>query len=279
MNICIYHANCNDGFCAAWVLNKYEKIDKFIPMSYGVDPFTLDINWSEVTNLFIVDFSFKRDVLVKLNELVCAIWLFDHHESARKELEGLEFESGIIKFDMERSGASLVADYFGFAHWLVDYTEDRDLWRHKLTCTKEVNAYLQCIEKDFKLWDELTKNECVAKGAGIVCYKNMLIDEHLKYAGATIVRFNGEQHVVPCCTTSVYSLVSDIAERMYKNSDGSYKDVPFVVVKHPTGVSLRSGPDGMDVSVIASAYGGGGHKHAAGISDHFVNFTQTKVVS
>jgi oligoribonuclease NrnB/cAMP/cGMP phosphodiesterase (DHH superfamily) len=34
----------------------------------------------------------------------------------------------------------------------------------------------------------------------------------------------------------------------------------------PTGreFGLRSAPDGLDVSVIARKFGGGGHKHAAG---------------
>jgi len=47
-----------------------------------------------------------------------------------------------------------------------------------------------------------------------------------------------------------------------------YHEYPFVVVvtDDPQKVSLRSRPDGADVSEIAKKLGGGGHKHAAGFS-------------
>lgn len=39
------------------------------------------------------------------------------------------------------------------APWLVDYTEDRDLWRHKLPDSEEINAALRSYPLDFELWD------------------------------------------------------------------------------------------------------------------------------
>jgi phosphoesterase RecJ-like protein len=49
-------------------------------------------------------------------------------------------------------------------------------------------------------------------------------------------------------------------------------------------VSLRSGSDGIDVSVIARAQGGGGHKQAAGFStalshDELVRFLRAQLAA
>ena len=46
------------------------------------------------------------------------------------------------------------------------------------------------------------------------------------------------------------------------------KCIPFAATYFDTGnireFSLRSSPDGVDVSLVAEMYGGGGHKHASG---------------
>jgi phosphoesterase RecJ-like protein len=55
-------------------------------------------------------------------------------------------------------------------------------------------------------------------------------------------------------------------------------------VAHMRKVSLRSGSEGVDVSVIARAQGGGGHKQAAGFStelshDELVQFLREQLAA
>ena len=60
-------------------------------------------------------------------------------------------------FDMERSGAGLTWDYFYPGRprpWLIDYVEDRDLWRFKIEDAEVVNAYISTIPYTFEAWDE-----------------------------------------------------------------------------------------------------------------------------
>jgi hypothetical protein len=60
----IYHGNCNDGFCAAWVAwLKFGDKAEYISANYGDEPPPVD---SEDI-LYIVDFSYPRDILLKLH--------------------------------------------------------------------------------------------------------------------------------------------------------------------------------------------------------------------
>ncbi len=76
--LCIYHGNCADGFGAAWVVNRYFKGEvDFHPGFYGAPP--PDVTDREV---IIVDFSYKRDVMMKIAQAATSVLLLDHHKSA-----------------------------------------------------------------------------------------------------------------------------------------------------------------------------------------------------
>lgn len=146
----IYHADCNDGLTAAWVVKQAfaAGVDLY-PAKYQQPP--PDVTGREVV---IVDFSYKRSVLLEMAQKAESILILDHHKSAEEDLRGIgEVASNIIaQFDMERSGAGLAWDYFYNTHlngctdtedgsldcvcdalprpWFVNYVEHNDLWRH-----------------------------------------------------------------------------------------------------------------------------------------------------
>ena len=127
--LCIYHANCADGFTSAWVVNKYFKgnVD-FYPGVHQKDP-------PDVTgrHVIFVDFSYKRDVIKKMDQVAKSILILDHHKSAMEELACFVpaynswtdhildifqgFDGGHdpriprVKFDLERSGAGITWDF------------------------------------------------------------------------------------------------------------------------------------------------------------------------
>ena len=79
-------------------------------------------------------------------------------ESAQEALAGLPY----AHFDMERSGAGMTWDAIHTDHdlhrerpWLVNYVEDRDLWRFKLPNSKEVNAYISSRKQTFEEWNKM----------------------------------------------------------------------------------------------------------------------------
>jgi oligoribonuclease NrnB/cAMP/cGMP phosphodiesterase (DHH superfamily) len=257
----IFHANCMDGFTSAWVANQFLDDAELRPMLYTDEPPT-DEEVSE-RRVYVVDFSFKRAVCDRLfaatnHQLV----VLDHHKTAEAELAGVPY----AVFDMNRSGAGIAWDYFNPdvpRPWLVDYVEDRDLWRFKLPLSREANAAINCAPMTLEAWDKLSAwgyEMAAVKGEGALAFEQMCA--RMAAETACMVEFEG--HVVPCVNVP-YTLVSTtaglLAEKApfaigwFQKADGTFQ------------YSLRSrGEGGVDVSEVAKKYGGGGHRNASGFT-------------
>jgi len=251
----LYHANCMDGFSAAWaVWKKFGDADtEYLPAKYGDAP--PDVTDRDVV---IVDFSYKRDVMLTLNRAANQLLCLDHHKTAEADLKDLPF----ARFDMERSGAGMAWDHFHTVQrpWLIDYVEDRDLWRFMLEDSKEVNALVNTVAREsFDVWDKLSRmdrDEAAQKGSGALAFLDSYVHEMLSQA-RTLSFCGYEVPVVNAPYVGISELVSALAEGVpfavgwFQRADGMYQ------------YSLRSRGD-FDVTEIAKRFGGGGHKQAAG---------------
>lgn len=273
----IYHGNCFDGFTAAWVFHRYfEGRCDFHAAAYGSEP-------PEVGGrvVFIVDFSYPRPVMLSLMLRTRRCVVLDHHKTAEAALFGIleELEQigqrqpgDEIEFDMQRSGAGLAWDWTSLREsqgtvindrpWLINYIEDRDLWRQALPRTREVSAYISSLPMTFEEWDALAASkwqDIADKGAAIQRY----IDTYGRKA-REMARFEmiAGSHVptvnLPYMNCSEH--VGALAEE--------YPDAPFAAgyFRRADGrwqFSLRA-RTGFDVSEVAKVFGGGGHAGAAG---------------
>ena len=100
--VVIYHSGCYDGFCAAWIFWRQFPKAEFVPANYGDDP--PDVRGKSV---FVVDFSYPRETLLRMNEESSSLVVLDHHRTAQKDLEGLDF----CTFDMTKSGGRLAWEF------------------------------------------------------------------------------------------------------------------------------------------------------------------------
>ena len=75
MSMCIYHGNCADGFGAAWVVRKALGEIDFHGAKYQEPP--PDVTGKDVV---MVDFSYKRPVLLEMAEKANSILILDHHK-------------------------------------------------------------------------------------------------------------------------------------------------------------------------------------------------------
>ncbi len=160
--LCIYHGNCADGFTAAWVVRQAIGNDvEFHPGIYGQP--APDCAGRDV---LMVDFSYKRPVLMEMAALANSVLILDHHKTAAADLAGfpaaveIAGEKIAAIFDMDRSGAQVTWDFFNPGKprpLLVDYTGDRDLWRFSLPLSREVNAFVFAHEYTFENWDHLER--------------------------------------------------------------------------------------------------------------------------
>lgn len=277
----IYHAGCWDGFCAAWVAKNALGDIEPVAAHYGTEP--PDVTGRRV---YILDFSYPRPLMRRLLSQAQAVTVLDHHRTAETELAGLcdEFvmrpdliqnqpgsELPFIQFDMTKSGARLTWEFFTMmganlasehqprAPWLVDYTEDRDLWRHALLWSREVNAALRSYPLDFGEWDKLAARPVATlllEGEAIRRTEKQMIDTHIRHARRQSVG----GYEVPVVNATV--LFSEIAGELAKGEP--FGACYFDRFDGKRQWSLRSDDNGIDVSEVAKAQGGGGHKNAAG---------------
>lgn len=272
--LCIYHHNCADGFGAAWACWKaLEGNVELYPGKYqaGLPPDELIAG----RTIFVLDFSYKRADMIALCARANRVVVLDHHKSAAEDLKDLPMEVNnlIMFFDMERSGARMSWDYFFGPDMppprLIEHIEDRDLWRFRLPYTREIQAALFSFPYDVQIWDGFMADPSL---------KSLMLDgvaierKHFKdieeLLGSMAHRITIMGYDVPVANLP-YTLSSDVGNKL---ADGEHFAACYWDTKHGRTYSLRSRADSpkcVDVSVIATQFGGGGHKHAAGFSQNW----------
>lgn len=263
----IYHSPCMDGFTAAWAIWLKHPDWEFHAGVHGIAP-------PDVTNreVYFVDFSYKRPVLVEMLKKAAHITVIDHHASAIADLKELDLEHMNLTFSLDnsRSGAALTWMAFHPGERMplfVEIVEDRDLWKFALPNTRAICNTIFSHPYSFETWNKLAEqieNEetypaIVAGGEAIerkqskdILELTSKMKERMVIAGHDVWAVN-----LP------YTFASDAGHVLDQGE-------PFAASywKEPNGwyFSLRSDENGADVSEIAKLFGGGGHKHAAGFN-------------
>lgn len=251
----------------------------------------------------IVDFSYKRHVLLEMGTSARSILILDHHKSAAEDLRGFlspgPYEDWVngepatvhdggapiaALFDMERSGAAIAWEYFNPDKplpLLLQFVQDRDLWRFSMEHTRAVQTVIYSHPYDFDAWDILATRCTVESALRSMVREGEAIDrKHHKDCAELIAvtkRFmviGG--HRVPVCNLP-YTMSSDVGHKLCAEwqgdfwQDGITAKMPAFAACYwdtPDGrvFSLRSDDEhgGVDVSAVAKGYGGGGHRNAAG---------------
>ena len=271
--VVLYHDSCDDGFGAAWVAWKvFGDNATYLPVRYG-EPFP-EIAWN--CSLYILDFSYPRGVLEARaldesyqNEKTSFVVL-DHHKTAQEALKGLPF----CMFDMEKSGARLAWELWNCYQKspdLINYIEDRDLWRFSLKNSCEVTAWLRSYPRNFEVWDRLhnhlkgNKWEVFSEGEAILRASEQMVKRTCDQAwlGKLGVFSN-----IPIVNTA--TLISEVGNELCKRFPDSVFSATYYDREQTRHWSLRSivktqnSRIQFDVSTVARKHGGGGHLGAAG---------------
>lgn len=260
--VVIYHIDCADGFGGAWAAWKYfgNKAEYV-----AIEPGSRPVAGLRNKEIYLIDVSYReRDLrkLIKLNKRVTAI---DHHVSAQPFTKMTQHYS----YAIGHSGAVLAWKYFhpkSNAPRALRHIEDFDLWKFKLPYTKEITAFLDLFNFEFKTWSRLIAmldqprgfKKAVAMGKIVLAHESKLV-ERLVSVNAEPVKFEG--HKILAVNSPQFC--SEIGNALYKMTP------PIGIVWSERAgqidVSLRS--DGsVDVAKIAVKYGGGGHRQASGFS-------------
>lgn len=286
----IYHADCTDGFgaaFAAWL--KLGDDAEYLPMQYGNVPSSLPIDNREV---YILDFSFPRDVMDGVFAAAKRVVWLDHHKMAFEmwlpdELEYDEWEdttkNGLIRFDNNKSGALLAWEYFHpdtEVPMLIRHIDDRDRWIFALDGSKELHAALQSYRpwsfaqwNDYFFYGDLVTHDCgvsnfIAEGASILRAQDQHVASMAKQTRkcripTDLVHSESGDRWMACgfaCNATLH--ISELGHILATQS-GTYALIWYVAADNKVKCSLRSNGD-YDVSAIAKVFGGGGHRNAAG---------------
>ena len=256
----LYHGFCPDGFggaYAAW--KKFGKKAEYIPVSHQSLPPT----GLENRGIYIIDFSYPKDILKELENKTKSLVVMDHHISAEEAV--ISVKNNI--FDLNHSGSVLAWKYFhpdSSVPKLLLYVEDTDLWKFKLPYSKEIMNVITRENFDFNEWDKLagelenekTFQSAARKGKILLDGWNSVVKVLANMAEE--VEFEG------------YRVMAVNAPSIFKSEVGhllAEKHPPFAIIwyyqRGHFNFSLRSAGTA-DVSAIAKKYGGGGNKAAAG---------------
>lgn len=262
----LFHANCSDGLGAA--VAAYGRLGneaEYLAVQYGSPPPPIGDVLDRI--VYLLDFSYPRQVLESLAQAAERIVLLDHHATAQADLQDLPYAT----FDMSKSGAMLAWEHFHETEppELIQYIQDRDLWHNRMPHTREVTAYLRMLgyEMPGALYDwadllhdwSFRKQEVIDMGVALVKYQTTLVKQAI--IGAQAVQLGGH-HVLATNATAMFSeIAGQLAQKTGTFGIAWFWDGRRQVYQF----SLRA-VNGFDVSAVAQQYGGGGHVRCAGFT-------------
>lgn len=287
-DVMLYHASCADGFGAAWAAwMLWRDTVEYVPVAYGSPP--PDVVGKHV---LIGDFSYKAGVLREMGKQARSIIVLDHHKTAEADLAEWvvddvagEFWAGddplkLVRqndeyigqpiaalFDMERSGARMVWDFCHDAPppLLIDLIEDRDLWRFRFSETKAFGLWLRSEPFNFDRWEMVAREMHDGPGAILSEARAMqrLFERQVDEIAALSRMGEVGGFAVPVCNCPP-QFASEVGHKLLHDNPTAPFSACYSDQGKKRGWSLRSMDDREDVSAIASQFGGGGHRNAAG---------------
>lgn len=269
----LYHNNCSDGRAAAYAAyKKFGRDARYLGVNYN-QPFpNIKFN-KEKTEVYVLDFSYSRKVLDEVYQKAKTLVVIDHHKTAFSNLEGAPY----LIYSSENSGCVLAWNYFNPKSpvpMIFLRIEDRDLWKFKLDDSKDIGAYLSSFNdcNFFTFWDQATSDlkkyrSIVGQGRIIQRIRRSEIDKALKakYPIFT-VEVKGRAYKYVLANITNRAIVSELGSELAKRNDVDFSMSYAVLNNGSVMFELRSVNPDVDVSSIASAFGGGGHKAAAGFT-------------
>lgn len=296
----IHHANCPDGYGAAWWLGRHLGDHVKHAASYGEPP-----PWDLVdadTDVYIVDFCYPRDALWEIAGRCRKMTVLDHHQTAADDilLDGFhgtnaqtaalthdDIASAVV-IDQSRSGVGLVSDYV-LARWgqvapeFLSNIEDRDLWKFDLPETPAVFAAVTARPYTVEAWDDLADVyywDLVKEGEAISMYRERLVEQicastfvitldapplenpPMKWDGTPA--YTGGGPIAVRCASSPYAVGSDVAGRITEEPvphPSFPRGIGAYCILHQDHVQVGLRSRGDGPDVAAIAEGYGGGGH------------------
>ena len=276
-DVCLYHFPCLDGFAAATVVHMVWPDVELRPINYGADMWAKSLG--SIPNgrkLLFADFFPGAGNIHQLLECSHRITVLDHHKTAKAEARELLSDGTVAGiFDMQRSGAGIVWDELNKGAKrprVIDLIEDRDIWKWKFgEVARNFHAYLASHDYDLELWASIIRDgEDQTLLESMVDEGSAIRRKHLKdireLINQTLQWRTIQGHHVPVLNIP-YTHGTEACHELLQ----MFPDAPFAAYYVESSGQrrwgFRSEDSRVDVSAIAKAMGGGGHRNAAGAEE------------
>lgn len=287
-DIIYYHGDCVDGMAAAWVAWRWvrkHRPDSIVNLQeayYGKSILIPEEGYQEEADVIIhmLDFSVPVEEL----ECCCKAWgaktlyYIDHHPTGKPHIEAAVESAAGWGVDITawydngpgKSGATLAWDnYFPNEQTPASVLRvaDRDTWTFKYLDSKTFHAYAALFLKDGMRWDNVFEpesfDENIVKGSAIRLQIESIVNKYAQpefHQQVSYGQYNG------IAVNVGREFVSEVCNNILDLNPV----IDFVLgyQVHPNHIKFdfRSRQsDDIDVGKIASYWGGGGHKAAAGV--------------
>lgn len=295
----IYHADCTDGFGAAFAaFMALGDEAEYVPMQYNTikEPANLVVRFGDTfaeRDVYILDFSLPKEAMDWLFANAKRVVWLDHHKTAFEMWCG-KYEKGMrvhqnvgnpdvheLILDDNKSGALLAWEWFHGRKnipLLIQHIDDRDRWQWKMEGSAEIHAALSSMKPwSFEQWDEIYTSESFPEheagsfhalkqqGTAILRAQKQHVEQMAKQARKCAIPYDTVPTPMPVAIGLAVnaSLHQSEVGHELANASGTFGLVWYVASDCRVRCSLRSNGD-YDVSAIARAFGGGGHRNAAG---------------
>jgi len=284
----IYHDPCDDGFgaaLAAWL--KFGDEAEYCGRNYNLPNVALPSFLGRV--VYILDFSFKMDVMRRIFEQAEQVIWLDHHKSAFDMWCGEGYldtrslftqsehvfnecsnpVSCTIVLDNNKSGAILAWEHFHHhVPRMIRFIDDNDRWEFMLDGSVPFRRHLYAIPMSFESWSRLAVDleddkycaQFIKTGEVLGAFYDKQIQDMLSITRREIIIPGFDWKGLSANASGFFA---NEAGHILAAESGTFALVWEQCSDGSVGCSLRSS-DGYDVLPIAKHFGGGGNKGSAG---------------
>lgn len=270
--LCFYHSADLDGHCSGALVRRAHPSGELIGVNYGDE-----VPWSKIgsnTKVIIVDFSFPMEDMVRIEALCKKLIWIDHHKSAIDDAKAANFSPDGYRV-IGRAGCELAAEFFfrfqsGGEPRAVHLLGRYDVWDHG------AHPDVLPFQMGMRFEDTRPENDDLWHGV----FYDLSVSESIIERGRVLLQYQdqeNEKYAKSCAfETELMGLRCIAVNKRLTNS--KIFDAVYDPERHDAMLtfgwqggkwccSLYTGnrPD-VDVSVVAKAFGGGGHAGAAGFS-------------
>lgn len=261
--IVVFYHDDPDGFGAAWAARRKLGARADYIERRNSAPANLKLRNKTI---YFLDTAYPEKDLKFILQKNRKIILIDHHKS---RINFGNFLPGSL-LDTKHSSAVLTWKYFHPgrpAPRILRHVEDYDLWKFKMSHTREISAAINAYPNDFKTWNKIASDlenprltrKYIDQGKAIVAYSAKIVREAVS-SGEEVI-FDNHRALAVNASPAFRDAIGDYGKKI--------KKYPLVAIwsrnKDEIRVSLRSDKR-VDASKIAEKYGSGGHKQSAAFS-------------